>query len=43
MGFVLKGTAPNRKSPSKTVFYFRQSEEIEKVIAEYVSVNSVKV
>jgi hypothetical protein len=37
-GFVLQGTAPNNKSPNKSVFYFKDSEALRCVMSEYTSV-----
>ena len=36
-GFILKKMEHNEKCPDKNVFIFRQSENLEKTIKEYLS------
>lgn len=36
-GFILKKMERNEKCPDKNVFIFRQSENLEKTIKEYLS------
>ena len=36
-GFILKKMGRNEKCPDKNVFIFRQSENLEKTIKEYLS------
>lgn len=35
-GFVLEDIAPNRKTPDKRVFFFKDGDEIQEAIATYL-------